>query len=159
MNPTAVSQSNGTIPRILLGYIDKLLQHHETTPLLKYVSTPHPYSQPVYGRSTQYTKPPDISNPLSPKRKQRLQSIVGSLLYYARAIDGSLLPALNKISAHQANPTEATDTKVNHLLAFVKFNKTLLSDSMQATCVYMSIATPLILSCPVLEAELPVIIT
>ena len=45
---------------------------------------------------------------------------MGSLLYYARAIDGSLLPALNEIAASQANPTVNTEIKLNHLLAFAK---------------------------------------
>ena len=105
------------------GYLDKVLQHHETTPPLRSVSTPHPYSQPVYGKHTQYATPPDTSSFLSPKRKQRLQAIIGSLLYYARAIDGSLLPAINEISASQASPTTNTETKVHQLLAFAKHHQ------------------------------------
>ena len=49
--------------------------------------------------------------------------MVGSLLYYARAIDGSLLPALNEISASQANPTVQTEQKLDRLLAFAKTHR------------------------------------
>lgn len=104
------------------GYIDKILLHHETTPLPP-TYTPHSYNTPIYGKATQYAPPPDDSPPISPKRKLRIQAVVGSLLYYARAIDASLLPALNEIAASQANPTELTEKKINHLLAFAKTHR------------------------------------
>ena len=34
-----------------------------------------------------------------------VQQVVGSLLYYAQAIDGKILPALNTIGSEQAKPT------------------------------------------------------
>ena len=104
-------------------YIDKLLLHHDTTPPLRPVYTPHPYSLPAYGKRTQFASPPDQTPVLNITRQRRIQSIVGSLLYYARAIDGSILPALNQISATQARPTEDTEQKNNHLLAFVKSHR------------------------------------
>ena len=104
------------------GYIDKVLLHHEKTPL-KPTFTPHSYNTPVYGKATQYAPPPDDTPPLPPDRKTRIQAVVGSLLYYARAIDGSLLPALNEISASQANPTVSTEQKLDHLLAFAKTHR------------------------------------
>ena len=48
-----------------------------------------------------------------------MQSITGSLLYYARAIDGTLLPALNDIASQQAQPTEYTMVKCKRLLDYV----------------------------------------
>ncbi len=48
-----------------------------------------------------------------------LQSIVGSLLYYSRAVDPSMLPGLNGISTQQADPTINTQSKVNDLLDYV----------------------------------------
>ena len=104
------------------GYIDKVVQLHELTPL-KPTNTPHTYNIPAYGKKTQLANPPDDTPTLPPDRKRRIQSIVGSLLYYARAIDGSLLPALNEISATQAHPTLLTEQKANHLLAFAKHHK------------------------------------
>jgi hypothetical protein len=35
-----------------------------------------------------------------------VQSCVGSLLYYARAVDSTMLPAINEISGSQASPTQ-----------------------------------------------------
>ena len=42
------------------------------------------------------------------KRKKLVQKIVGDFLYYERAVDASMLPALSTISSDQANPTEIT---------------------------------------------------
>jgi hypothetical protein len=44
---------------------------------------------------------------------------VGSLIYYAQAIDNKLLVALSAIAAHQANATVATEQAVNLLLIYV----------------------------------------
>ena len=54
------------------------------------------------------------------KGTKRIQSIVGSLLYYARAIDNTLLTALNSIGAQQSNkPTKATHQRFQHLLDYI----------------------------------------
>ena len=37
-----------------------------------------------------------------------VQSITGSILYYARAVDPTMLPALNDIATQQAKPTQKT---------------------------------------------------
>jgi hypothetical protein len=37
-----------------------------------------------------------------------VQSCAGSFLYYARAVDATMLPAINEVSASQAQPTENT---------------------------------------------------
>ena len=52
-------------------------------------------------------------------QKQEIQSIVGSLLYYARVVILSILTALNEISTEQTNPTENTLKKCNMLLDFM----------------------------------------
>jgi len=48
-----------------------------------------------------------------------VQSIVGSSLYYARAVDSTLLPALNGIRTAQSRATQATLIHCNVLLDFV----------------------------------------
>ena len=46
------------------------------------------------------------------------QSIVGNFLYYTRAIDSTMMPALNDISSEQANTTESTLKKCKTLLDY-----------------------------------------
>ena len=80
------------------GYIKKVLNNHQhpTPPNPQYV--PHKWTKPAYGRKTQYAPAPDTSPKLDAKEKQKVQSIVGSLLYYAHALDPSILTVLNEIS-------------------------------------------------------------
>eukprot|EP00978_Attheya_sp_CCMP212_P041881 scaffold245865_cov61-Attheya_sp.AAC.1 len=49
---------------------------------------------------------------------KRIQGIVGTLLYYARALDSTMLMAIGSISSAQANGTEATAKAVAHLLDY-----------------------------------------
>ena len=85
-------------------YIDKVLkrfQHKKTT---KPQCSPHesaPYILMKKGQR-QYAQSPDKSSPLNSIDTTTVQSIVGSLLYYAQAIDNTLLPALNSIAAVQS---------------------------------------------------------
>jgi hypothetical protein len=55
---------------------------------------------------------------LGKEKIKYVQSVVGSLLYYARAIDMSILPALNEIAARQTQPTQNTLNKCQILLDY-----------------------------------------
>ena len=61
----------------------------------------------------------DTSPPLNAKETTYVQSLIGSLLYHARALDASLLPALNSISAQQNKPTKKVKEKCERLLDYV----------------------------------------
>ena len=79
-----------------------------------------PYPPPVqtYGKEAQNTKPPDKS-PMAPKDKAALiLKIISSLLYYGRAVDITILKALNSLSAEQSKPTINTYKKCRHLLDY-----------------------------------------
>jgi hypothetical protein len=68
---------------------------------------PHQWTQPAYGQKLQLA-PIDETPKLDATGKLFVQSCVGSFLYYARAVDPSILPAINEISAAQAAPTQKT---------------------------------------------------
>ena len=51
-----------------------------------------------------------------------MQQVVGSFLYYARAVDMTILHALSEIASQQANPTEKTIQRVNQLLDYMHSN-------------------------------------
>ena len=69
-----------------------------------------PYSPaPVnYGKKSDII----IDKPESPKidkaGKKYIQQVVGSFLYYAHAVDMTILHALSEIASEQAGPTEKT---------------------------------------------------
>ena len=53
------------------------------------------------------------SPPLDKDEKKYTQQVVGSFLYYAWAIDVTILLALSNIASQQANPTEKTTKRVS----------------------------------------------
>ena len=56
---------------------------------------------------------------LDKKEQRRLQSIVGTFLYYGRAVDPTVLTALNDIATMQAKPTLSTLQQSNMLLDYL----------------------------------------
>jgi hypothetical protein len=73
----------------------------------------------AYGQKTKYMPDKDTSAPLSLECIKRIQKIIGSLLYYAQAVDYKLLAVLNAISAQQAKTTVHTKQLVETLLNYV----------------------------------------
>jgi hypothetical protein len=61
----------------------------------------------------------DASAPLTPAALKQVQDIVGTLLYYGRAADPTLLTALSSIAARQSNGTQAVATACDQLLDYV----------------------------------------
>jgi len=51
--------------------------------------------------------------------EKRVQQIVSSFLYYARAVDPTILMALSEISSQQSAPTENTMKRVNQFLDYM----------------------------------------
>jgi hypothetical protein len=72
-----------------------------------------------YGKDNQAPSPLDDSPLLNEAGKKRIQQIVGSFLYYARAVDLTILMALSEISSQQAAPTENTMKRVNQFLDYM----------------------------------------
>lgn len=84
------------------------------------VHTPYkvaPFVPPTRGQR-QYAPTPDTSPALDAKGTTLVQQIVGCLLYYARAIDNTMLVALNTIGSSQAKPTQETLDRCQHLLDY-----------------------------------------
>ena len=100
-------------------YIRELLKKPKHTPSAKPVHAPHKCSEPAYGQKIQYAKAADSSPLLDEKGKRRIQSIVGSCLYYGRAMDGTILTSLNDIGSQQALPTKDTKVEADWLLDYL----------------------------------------
>lgn len=100
------------------NYIDKVLKRFQHTPPAKAQHAPHDWIRPTYGQKIQYAKDIEDLPPLDSEGIQRVQSIDGTMLYYARAVDPTMLPALNEISTQQSKPTADTIKKCNQLLDY-----------------------------------------
>ena len=59
-----------------------------------------------------------MSLPLNKQDKTFVQEVIGVLLYYARAVDCTMLPALGSLATQQANPMQHTLAKVHQLLDY-----------------------------------------
>eukprot|EP00804_Cyclotella_cryptica_P014654 CCRYP_012668-RA/>CCRYP_012668-RA protein AED:0.51 eAED:0.40 QI:0/0/0/1/0/0/2/0/482 len=98
-----------------------LQQFHHNTPKTpqRCPFQPHPKK---FGADSQDTLPPDDSKPLDPDNVKRVQQVVGSLLFYARAVDNTILPALSTIASSQAAATELTLARCTQLLDYCASN-------------------------------------
>ena len=67
----------------------------------------------------QYAPEHDDSAPLSASERTYVHQIVGTLLYYAITLDLFLLVSLCNIASTQASPTDATMSKVTHIMDYV----------------------------------------
>ncbi len=101
------------------GYIHKALQHFRPQYLLpthRAAATPGKYHDAIYPRIQLATE--DKSPLLTPIQSTEIQAIVGTLLYYARAVDPFLPPIANKIASQQSNPTQKVLTTANRALSY-----------------------------------------
>ena len=82
--------------------------------------SPHPYVPINYSnnRDAHTATSEDTSPFLSVKEAKYVMKVVGSFLYYARAIDNTMLPALSQIAHQQQNPTQQTLKKCQQLMDY-----------------------------------------
>jgi hypothetical protein len=100
------------------GYLNKALQRFKHEKPKSKQNSPHPHVAPQYGLKQQFTEEPNTSPPLGKEGAKYVQAVTGTLLYYARAVDNTILTALSAIATEQANPTEQTLAKVKQLLDY-----------------------------------------
>jgi hypothetical protein len=81
-------------------------------------NTPSRYATPVYGTKTQYATK-DETPPLTAKQCLNIQKVTGSVLYYARAVDPTVLMPLNDIATEHTKMTDTTQAATNQLLDYL----------------------------------------
>ena len=84
------------------NYVTKALHkfQHPTPKRAQY--SPHQWTRPNYGATKQLATPLDTSPPIPEEQKRRIQQIIGTFLYYTRAVDCTMLPALNTLAEQQS---------------------------------------------------------
>jgi hypothetical protein len=109
---------NRTCDISMPGYVLNVLSKFQ------YDSPKHPqhtlssYVTPVYVTKNQYATK-DETPPLTAKQCLTIQKVTGSVLYYARAVDTTVLLQLNDIATKQTEATEKTQGATNRLLDFL----------------------------------------
>jgi hypothetical protein len=101
------------------GYISMLLLKFKHPHPAKPWLSPYKCLPIAYGAKLHITPDPDSSELLDASRKRCVQEIVGSLLYYTRAVNNKLRIVLSAIAACQAKATVAPEQAVDLLLDYV----------------------------------------
>ena len=105
------------------GYVDKLLARFEHTAPHKPQHSPHIAPTRKFGNDAQEPVEHDDLPILPPDRITRIQQIIGTILYYARAVDLTTLVALSSIASEQTKATTATEARVAQLLDYLYTHK------------------------------------
>jgi hypothetical protein len=79
--------------------------------------TPSRYVTPIYGAKTQYATKYETP-PLTAQQCLTIQKVTGSVLYYARAVDPTVLMPLNDIATEQTKANEKMQAATNQLLYY-----------------------------------------
>jgi hypothetical protein len=79
--------------------------------------TPSKYVTPLYGAKRQYATRDET--PLLSSKQPHIQKITGSVLYYARAVDPTVIMPLSDIATEQTKATEKTQAAANQLLDYL----------------------------------------
>jgi hypothetical protein len=93
--------------------------------------SPHAWIAPDYGARVQYAPLEEDQIPLDKAGIKRLQEVIGTFLYSARAVDTTMLVALGTLAAAQTKGTEHTmkalvqllDYAATHPDATIRFHK------------------------------------
>jgi hypothetical protein len=103
----------------LVKYVMKQLTKYGHIAPLKPQHCPYSPNPIKYGKDNHAPSPLDDSPLLNEAGKKRVQQIVGSFLYYARAVDPTIIMALSEISSQQSAPTENTTKRINQFLDYM----------------------------------------
>jgi hypothetical protein len=100
------------------GYVSNVLSKFQHDSPTHPQHTPSRYATPVYGAKTQYATR-DETPPLTGQKCLSIQKVTGSVLYYARAIDPTVLMPLNDIATKQTKATEKTQDATDQMLDYL----------------------------------------
>jgi hypothetical protein len=135
-----------TVDISMPGYIQKKLQEYEHAMPKKPQHCPYSPEPKQFSTEAQRPLPRDSSPLLDDRKKQQVQQIIGSILYYARAVDMTALMALSTIAMSQAKPTETTmerciqlmDYLATHSDAKIRFSASDMVMNIHSNASYLS---------------------
>jgi hypothetical protein len=89
------------------GYVERALQRFSHPKPTRPQDSPHPWTAPKFGAHQQFAAT-DSTPVLDAANTKRIQEVLGALLYYARAVDCTMLAAIGTLSGQQAQATKQT---------------------------------------------------
>ena len=107
-----------TVDISMSGYVTAALYQFQHETSRQPYHAPSQWSQPNYGAKVQLTDPIDSTNKMTQEQTKLCQQVVGNFLFYAHAVDATMLHALNLLSAAQTKGTQQTVAALVHLLNY-----------------------------------------
>ena len=104
------------------GYVERALLRFQHSRPLRHEAAPHDHPKRDYGARIQLTDPQDDTAALDIADQKLVREVVGVFLFYARAVDSTMLPALGTISTQQSKPTKKTMESITKFLNYCASN-------------------------------------
>jgi hypothetical protein len=108
-----------TVSLSMPNYVPKLLERFHPDKVIRGAASPAVYKAPKYGKKLPELIIEDESPMLSISEITTLQEIIGTLLFYARAVDYTILTAVSHVSSRQAKPTQEVMNDAFRILQYV----------------------------------------
>jgi hypothetical protein len=108
-----------TVNILMPGYIKMKLQEYEHIMPKKLQTCPYLPEPKKFGMEAQASLPNNSTPKLDRNGIKRVQKTVGSILYYARAVDMMVLIALSSIAVEQTKATEKRRAQCTQLLDYL----------------------------------------
>ena len=102
-------------------YIETALKELQHATPKQHHKGPSKHTPPDYGSRIQYISD-DTSSPLTSERIKHIQKIIGKFLFMARALDNTLLHALNELACQVTKGTTSTLAAATYLLNYIASN-------------------------------------
>jgi hypothetical protein len=99
------------------GYVSNVLSKFQHDDPKHQQHTPSQYVTPVYGAKTQYTTRYETPT-ITALQCLTIQKVTGSVLYYARAVDPTVLMPLNDMATEHTKATEKRQADTNQTLDY-----------------------------------------
>lgn len=111
--------TNNVLTLSMPGYVEKALQRFGKQDI-KGADSPLIYTPPIYGVKQQLTPAEKVAStlPVSEAERKFLQELVGVFLFYSRAVDATMLMALNQLST--TPPSQAALQAAERFLQYAK---------------------------------------
>jgi hypothetical protein len=106
-----------TVDLSMLGYVAAALHKFQ------YPNPKQPYHSPLQWNIPAYGAKVHLIPARSKAQSKNLQQVVGTFLFYARAVDSTMLHTLNALSAAQSRGTQAIAKALVHLLCNMRLSK------------------------------------
>ena len=104
------------------GYIQKALQRYKHVRSKRTQYSPYPATPRTYGAAAQDPTPDDDAPKATKDEVNYIQQVVGTILYYVRVVNITVLMALSTIASEQAKATKTTISNVKQMMDYLAWH-------------------------------------